>query len=91
MALLGEIIAGQCQQKLKENQDANRITEIATLKINESDGIKELYRGISEIPETEKEKNVKGRQKVEEEWKAMGEISEVQSANQTGQPGSVGI
>ena len=57
-ALFGEIIAGQCQQKLKENQDPNRITELETLKINATNKIKELYRAISEIQETEKEKNV---------------------------------
>ena len=91
MALFVDIILGQCQPKLKENQDVDRIAELSTSGIDEMNKIKELYRAISEIPETEKEKNVRERQKVEEEWKAMGEISEVQSANQTGQPGSVGI
>ena len=85
LALFGEIIADRCQQTLKENQAANRVTDLATLKINEKNKIKELYRAISEIPATEKEKNVRKSQKVEEEWKAMEEISEAQSANRTDQ------
>ena len=89
LSLFGEIIAGQFQQKLKENQDANRITELATLKLRETNKIKELYRGVSEIPETEKEKNVRERHKVEEEWKAMEEISEVKSAYRTDQLGAL--
>ena len=35
LALFGEIIAGQCQLKWKENKDANQLTETSTLKINE--------------------------------------------------------
>ena len=63
LALFGEIIVGQCQQELKGNQDVNRITELETLKINVSNKIKELYRAISGIPATKKEKNVRERQK----------------------------
>ena len=85
LALFGEIIADQCQQKLKGNQDVNRIAEMETLKINETAKINELYREISEIPETEKEKNVNERKKVEEECEAMGGIGDVQRANQTDQ------
>ena len=76
---------GQCQQKLKENQDANRIAELATLKINEENKIKKLYRAIGGIPETEKGRNIKEIQKVEEEWKEMEEMNKVQSVNQTDQ------
>ena len=83
LALLGEVISDQCQKKLKENQDAGRITEVAVLGINESGKIREIYRAIGEIPETEKERNVNKMQEVGEEWEAMEEISEVNSANQT--------
>ena len=62
-----------------------RITEVAVLKINERNKIRELYRAIGEIPETEKEKNANKRQEVEAGWKAMGEIVEVNSADQTDQ------
>ena len=64
----------------------------SNIKINETDKIKELYGAISEIPETEKVKNVKERQKVEEEeWKAVGDIDKVQSANQADQLGALGF
>ena len=85
LALLGEVILGQRQKRLMENRDAGRITEVAVLKINEANKIRELYRRIGEIPETEKEKEVGKRGEMEEEWEAMGEISEVASANQTDQ------
>ena len=62
---MGEIIADQCQTKRKENKDAEQLTEIATLKINETNKIKEFYK-IGELTESEKEK-LKERQKVEEE------------------------
>ena len=85
LALLGGVILGQCQQKLEGNRDVCRITEVAVLKINEASKIRELYRAIGEIPETEKERNAGKRQEVEEEWNAMWGISEVRSANQTHQ------
>ena len=76
----------QCQQKLKENQDVGRITEVAVLKINETDKIREHYRAIGGIPETEKERKVNKSQEVEgEEWKGMGEIPEVNIDNQIDQ------
>ena len=37
--------------KLKENKDANAITEVAVLKVEETNRIRELYREIFEIPE----------------------------------------
>ena len=85
LALFGEIIVGQCQLTLKENQEANQLTELATLKINETAKIKELYKVIGGFTESEKEKHMKERQKVEEEWGEIGEINNLQSVNQTDQ------
>ena len=62
-----------------------RIAEVAVFKNNETGEIRELYRAIGGIPETEKERNANKRQEVEEEWESMGGISEVNSANQTDQ------
>ena len=55
MALFGEIIAGQCQPKRKENQDVKQLTETATLEINEASKIKELYKIIGPFTEPERE------------------------------------
>ena len=52
LALMGGIIAAQCQVKLQGNQDANSITEVAVLKVSETGEIRDLYIGIWEIPET---------------------------------------
>ena len=51
LALMEEAILGHLQVKLKENRDAGSITEVAVLKVNETNKIRELYRGICEIPE----------------------------------------
>ena len=48
--------------KLKGNQDVNLITEAAVLKISETNKIRDLYRAISEIPETAKEKELEEKQ-----------------------------
>ena len=40
LALMGELISGQCQVKLKENQDAYPITEVAVLKAAEANKIR---------------------------------------------------
>ena len=61
LAFLAEVIFGQYQQKLKENQDVGRFTEVAVLKINETNKIRELCRAICEIPETEQEKDANKR------------------------------
>ena len=53
----------QCQLKRKQNQDVNQLTEWATLKINETNKIKELYKVIGEFTESEKEKQLEGKQK----------------------------
>ena len=64
MALLEEVILGQRQQNLKENQDAIRINEVAVLGINETNKIRELYRVLGEIPENGKGKNVNKMQEA---------------------------
>ena len=56
-ALFEEVILDQRQVRLKENQDVNLITESAVLKISETNEIRELYRALIEIPETERRKN----------------------------------
>ena len=57
LALLGEVITDQRQVELKENQDADLITDSAVLGINETNKIRELYRALCEIPETVKGNN----------------------------------
>ena len=52
LALMEEVILDQRQFELKENQDADPITAVEVLKINEAGEIRELYRLIFEIPET---------------------------------------
>ena len=56
------------------NQDVNLITESACLKINEANKIRELYRALSEIPETAKDKELKAKQEVANGWKAIGKF-----------------
>ena len=47
----GEVIAAQCELKLKDNQEANLIAETDVSKAQETNKIRELYREICEIPE----------------------------------------
>ena len=47
---MGELIRDKCQVKLKENQDADSITEVAILEAKETNKIRGLYRAIGEIP-----------------------------------------
>ena len=47
--------------------------------------MRELYRAISEIPETANEKELKANQEVAKEWKSMEEMQEVNSADQIDQ------
>ena len=51
LSFLEEVISNRRQFKLKENQKANSITETDVLKVRETNRIRDLYRGISEIPE----------------------------------------
>ena len=71
------MIPDQCQLELKENQDFNLITDAAVLKINETGKIRELCRALSEIPATATEKELKAKQEVANEWKAIEEIQVV--------------
>ena len=57
MALMEEVILGQCRLRLTGNLDADSITEVAVLIINEAGKIRELYSALCEIPEPAKEKN----------------------------------
>ena len=75
LALLGGVILDQRQKKLMGNKDLVRITEVAVLKINEAGKIRERYRAIGEIPETEKERNVnKGKKWMGKNGKQWGEF-----------------
>ena len=68
------MILDQCQLKLKGNQDANLITESAVLEINEANKIRELYRTLREIPETEKGKIRNRIEKFRKKGKQWGEF-----------------
>ena len=57
------------------------IAEEAVLKVKEANKIRELYRILNEIPETEKEKELRIRQEVEKEW---GEWENVLSDDEVG-------
>ena len=57
------------------------IAEEAVLKVSETNKIRELYRITNEIPETEKEKELRIKQEVEKEW---GEWNNVLSADEVG-------
>ena len=65
---------------MKENQDAERITESAVLKINEANKIKELYRLMGNSGNG-KENQLGEKQEVEEEWGEMGKLRDVNSAD----------
>ena len=59
LALMEEFISDQRQLKFKDNPDANSITEVAILKVNEANKIRDLYRGMCEIPENRAKLNWK--------------------------------
>ena len=82
MALFEEVISDHRQVELGGNQDVNLITDAAVLEIRETTKIRELYRALSEIPETAKAKELKVKQEVAKEWKEMEEIQEANSADQ---------
>ena len=63
---------GPTQLGFNENQDAGSITEAAGLKANETTGIRELYRAISEFRKTESGLNFERYKKSKSEcelWK----------------------
>ena len=82
LALFEEVISDHRQVELGGNQDVNLITDAAVLEIRETTKIRELYRALSEIPETAKAKELKVKQEVAKEWKEMEEIQEANSADQ---------
>ena len=57
LAFMEEVIADQCQFKLKENQEANPITESDVLKVQEANKIRDIYRAIFGIPENREKPN----------------------------------
>ena len=74
MALFEEAILDHLQVKLTGNQDVNLITESEVLQISETDKIRELYRALSEIPETAKGKNWKKSKKFRKNGKRWGKF-----------------
>ena len=71
LALMEETIANQCMAKRRNNENAKLTAEEAVLKVNEANKIRELYRIMNEIPETEKEKELRIKQEVEKGMERM--------------------
>ena len=84
-AVMGEVIANQCQLKLTENQEANLIAERAIAKVQEANKMSELFRVICEIPEKPSGNPLRYKREIENEWKFLVESKEVSSAGQIGQ------
>ena len=57
MGLMAELILDQCEVELKDNQDADSISEEAVLKINEPNRIRELCMAVFEITEIRAKSN----------------------------------
>ena len=74
--------------KLKENKDANAITEVAVLKAKEANEIRERYMAICEIPENPIAIEL-GKQEIGNEWGALAGIQEVGNAGQIGKLNSL--
>ena len=55
LALMEEIIGGQCRVKRRNSENAKLIDGEAVLKVSEANKIRELYRILNEIPETGKD------------------------------------
>ena len=62
------MIGNQCMVKRGNNENAKLIAEEAVLKVKGTNKIRELYRILNEIPETEKKKELRIKQEVEKEW-----------------------
>ena len=56
---------GQCPLKLKENQDACSITEVAILEINEANKIRELCRALFRNSGKPGEKDLETKPEIE--------------------------
>ena len=69
MALTEELISDLRQLKFKANRDVRSITEVAVLKVNESNEIRDICSAICEIPENRVRSNRKERE-IENRWEA---------------------
>ena len=85
LAHMEELISDQRQLEFKENQDACPITEVEVLNVNETKEIREIYREVCEIPEKPSGVDLETKQEIENGWKDMEEIQEVNSADQIDQ------
>ena len=54
LGLMGDSIFGSAPVDIEGGQDSNSIREVAVLKVNDAGEIRELYRGVCEIPEIRK-------------------------------------
>ena len=54
--------------KRRNNGNTKLIAEGAVLKVREASKIREIYRILNEIPETEKKKELRTKQEVGKEW-----------------------
>ena len=79
---MGEMIANQCMAKRRKNESSKLIEEGAVLKVKETNKIRELYRIMNEIPESYKEKELRIKQEVENEWNEWNNVADVMSADE---------
>ena len=68
-----ELSARHRHLKLKGNKEANLIAIGASLKVQEANKIRELYRVIFEITEKAIE-GIRKKQEIEIEWELLGEV-----------------
>ena len=71
-ALMEELILDQRQLEFKENQDVGPTTELAVLKAQETNKIRELYREICGTAEQPSEIDLGAMQEIENGWEALG-------------------
>ena len=62
----GGMIVDQCMVKRRKNENTKLIAEGAVLKVIGANKIRESYRILNEIPETEKRKNCESIKKLRE-------------------------
>ena len=62
---MGEVIAGQCQLKLKGGQEVDAITETAVLEVQEANKIREIYSAICESPGKPSETDLRETREIE--------------------------
>ena len=78
---MGEIIGDRRRVKRRNNENVKLMADEAVLRVSGANKIRELYRILKEIPETEKMKELRIRQEVEKVW---GEWKNVLSADGVG-------